>query len=78
MYIIFVNNNNGGFNMKELLLNQIEENYRPKTYEELLDIYKDKSRLDEALHELIKDGKIFITTNYKYQSCKRLIFIKQR
>lgn len=65
--------------MKELLLNQIEEkNYRPKTYEELLDIYKDKSRLDEALHELIKDGKIFITTNYKYQSCKKANLYKAK
>ncbi|HHU29015.1 TPA: ribonuclease R [bacterium] len=58
--------------MKEILLAQIEsKQYRPLTYEELLHIYKDKIRLDEALDELINDGKVFITTNYKYQSCKR-------
>ena len=46
--------------MKEILLAQIEsKHYRPLTYEELLHIYKDKIRLDEALDELINDSKFY-------------------
>jgi ribonuclease R len=65
--------------MKEELLKYIEEKtYKPKTYEELLDIYKDQEQLDKALNELIKEGKVYISARGKYCSCEKSNLFKAK